>query len=219
MAEATDATLVVNEIFLSLQGEGTRAGRPCTLVRLTGCDLRCRWCDSAYAYDEGEPMTLSAILARVAGLGCRLVELTGGEPLLQPAAPALLRALCDVGYEVLLETSGSQPIEGLDGRVVRIVDVKCPSSGMTERMVWRNLEQLRPADEVKFVLADRADFDFARMVIARYDLSARCAVLMGAVAGSLEPATLAGWILQERLDLRLQVQLHKILWPGASRGV
>ena len=211
--------LIVNEIFLSIQGEGTRAGRPCTLVRLTGCNLRCRWCDTAYAYDEGVPMTLEAVTERVAQLGCRLVELTGGEPLLQRAAPDLLRELCQAGYEVLVETSGERDIAPVDPRVVRIVDVKCPSSGESDKMRWSNLDILRPADEVKFVVADRVDYTFAKEIMSRYDLPRRCTVLMGAVIGELPPAELASWILADSLPVRLQVQLHKILWPQSARGV
>lgn len=212
-------SLIVNEIFLSLQGEGTRAGRPCTLVRLTGCNLRCRWCDSAYALQEGTRMTVEEILVRVEQLGCKLVELTGGEPLLQETSLTLLRRLCQAGYEVLLETSGERDISAVGSPVVRIVDVKCPSSGESGRVRWENLRQLRPSDEVKFVVADRADYDFASDAIRKYELPAQCTVLLGAVAGQLEPAQLAEWILADKLDVRLQVQLHKILWPHATRGV
>lgn len=211
--------LHLTEIFISLQGEGTRAGRPCVLVRLAGCNLRCRWCDTRYAFDEGTPTTVQAVLDRVAELHCPLVELTGGEPLLQPDSLELLRRLADAGYEVLLETSGERDIAPVDPRVVRIVDVKCPGSGMAERNRWENLEQLRPHDEAKFVLAGREDYDYARDVIARYDLARRCTILMGAVAGELDPAELAAWIVRDRLPVRLQVQLHRILWPGTDRGV
>lgn len=210
--------LIVNEIFKSIQGEGSRAGRPCTLVRLTGCGLRCAWCDTQYAYDEGARMPVEAVLEKVAELGCPLVEVTGGEPLDQPAAHDLLARLCDAGYEVLLETNNARDIAAVDPRVVRIVDVKCPSSGQTDRMVWRNLNVLRPSDEVKFVVADRADYEFARQTIARYDLPLHCTVLMGAVAGQMDAGQLADWVLADRLDVRLQVQLHKVLWPGESKG-
>ncbi len=212
-------TLTINEIFLSLQGEGTRAGRPCVLIRLTGCDLRCNWCDTQYAYDEGDPMSIDAICAAVAEFGCPLVEVTGGEPLAQPAAEALLAVLCDAGYEVLLETSGARPIDGVDPRVVRIVDVKCPSSGEADRMVWANMADVRASDEVKFVLADRADYEYARDVIGEHNLPDRCTVLMGAVFGKLDGAELAAWILEDRLAVRLNLQLHKLLWPHEERGV
>ncbi|NLF30146.1 MAG: radical SAM protein [Planctomycetes bacterium] len=211
--------LIVNEIFLSLQGEGTRAGRPCVLVRLTGCDVGCRWCDTRHARDEGEEMTIDAIEAAVAQFGCPLVEVTGGEPLMQAGATALLTVLCDAGYEVLLETSGAYDIAPVDPRVVRIVDVKCPSSGAAEAMRWSNLEGLRASDEVKFVLAGRDDYDYARAVLDRHRLAALCTVLMGPVAGHLEAAELAAWICEDRLPVRLNLQLHKILWPDSERGV
>lgn len=210
--------LLVSEIFRSIQGEGLRAGRPCVLVRLAGCDVGCAWCDTPHARTGGEAMTIPAVLARVAELGGPLVEVTGGEPLAQPGALTLLGALCEAGYETLLETSGTVDIAPVDPRVVRIVDVKCPSSGVTETMHWANLDVLRSVDEVKFVLADRADYDFAREVIARYGLTDRCAVLLGAVADRLAPAELAEWILADRLDVRLQLQLHKLVWPGEDRG-
>ncbi|MFW6154042.1 MAG: radical SAM protein [Planctomycetota bacterium] len=213
------ATLIVNEIFLSLQGEGTRAGRPCVLVRLTGCDVGCRWCDTRYARADGEAMTIAAIAAAVAGRGCRLVEVTGGEPLAQAASPALLTALCEAGHEVLLETSGTFDIAPVDPRVVRIMDVKCPSSGVAGAMRWSNLERVRPSDEVKFVLADRGDYEYARAVIDQHDLTGRCTVLMGPVAGQLDPAELAAWICADRLEVRLNLQLHKLLWPDRERGV
>jgi len=164
-------------------------------------------------------MSLAEVLDRVRGLNCPLVELTGGEPLLQPASPELLKRLCDAGHEVLLETSGAHDIFPIDPRVVRIVDVKCPSSGETARMLWSNLDRLRQGDEVKFVVADRADYDFARGVISRYDLAGRCTVLVGPVAGRLAGHELAEWILADRLPVRLNLQLHKILWPGKDRGV
>ena len=211
--------LMVNEIFRSLQGEGTRAGLPCTFVRLAGCNLRCAWCDTTYAYDEGTAMELRQVLARVAELGCRRVEVTGGEPLIQAATPELLRALCDGGYETLLETNGSCDIGDVDPRVVRIVDIKCPSSGESGKMHRPNLARLAPGDELKFVLAGRADFDFAREVLERHKLIGRCAVIFSPVAGQLAPATLAAWILEGRLDVRLGLQLHKILWPQIDRGV
>lgn len=210
---------MVSEIYLSIQGEGTRAGRPCVMVRLVGCDLRCKWCDTPHAYEGGDPMDCDRIGQQVAQLDCPLVEVTGGEPLVQPAAPALLTRLCDVGYDVLLETSGTKDIAPVDARVARIVDVKCPSSGSTDKVLWTNMDRLRPTDEVKFVVADRIDYGFACEVIARYDLIARCPVLMGPVAGQLAPTELAEWILADRLGVRLNLQLHRILWPDKDRGV
>jgi 7-carboxy-7-deazaguanine synthase len=211
-------TLSISEIFLSVQGESTRAGLPCAFVRLAGCDVGCRWCDTTYARQGGEKMELPAVLARVQEMACPLLEVTGGEPLAQPEALELLKELCDAGYEVLLETSGTVDIAAVDPRVVRIVDVKCPSSGVTQKMLWENLRVLRPRDEVKIVLADRADYDFAKDVIARYDLTRCCTVLLGAVAGSLSLADLAAWILADRLAVRLNVQLHKMIWPAEERG-
>lgn len=212
-------TLNISEIFLSIQGEGTRAGRPCVMVRLAGCDVHCAWCDTPQAQAGGEAMTLEGVVEQVRQLDCPLVEVTGGEPLVQSASPALLSRLCDEGWEVLLETSGTKDICPLDRRVVRIVDVKCPSSGAGGKMLWANMAELGPGDEVKFVLADRADYDFACRVIARYDLVRRCAVLLGPVEGRLAAAELAGWILADHLAVRLNVQLHRILWPSRDRGV
>ena len=208
----------VNEIFYSLQGESSFAGRPCVLVRLTGCHLRCSWCDSEHAFYEGEWMSVGEVLARVATLGCPLVELTGGEPLLQPGALPLLEALCDAGYQVLLETSGALDISAVDPRVRRIVDVKCPGSGEVERNHWPNLERLRPSDELKLVLADEADYEWARDLVLERRLHESCPVWFSPVAETLDPARLAGWILRDHLPVRMQLQLHKLLW-GDARGV
>lgn len=213
-----DQRLRVNEIFYSLQGESSFAGRPCVLVRLTGCHLRCSWCDSEHAFYEGEWLSVEEVLTRVATIGCPLVELTGGEPLLQPAAPPLLAALCDAGYQVLLETSGAVDISPVDPRVRRIVDVKCPGSGEAESNHWPNLEALRATDELKLVLADEDDYEWARDLVLERRLHERCAVWFSPVAGALDPALLAGWILRDHLPVRLQLQLHKLLW-GDARGV
>ncbi|HVS01813.1 MAG TPA: radical SAM protein [Thermoanaerobaculia bacterium] len=211
--------LRVNEIFYSLQGESTFAGRPCVLVRLTGCQMRCRWCDTPYSFYEGEWMSRDEVLARVAAFGCPLVELTGGEPLLQPGALPLLAALCDAGYEVLLETGGGLDISAVDPRVRRIVDVKCPGSGEHEANHWPNLEALRPTDELKLVLADEDDYRWARELVRSRRLAERCPVHLSPVAGSLEPRLLAEWLLRDRLPVRLQLQLHKLLWGADARGV
>ncbi|HET9768618.1 MAG TPA: 7-carboxy-7-deazaguanine synthase QueE [Thermoanaerobaculia bacterium] len=210
--------LRVNEIFYSLQGESTRAGLPCVLIRLTGCHLRCRWCDTAYAFYEGEWLSRAEVLSRVAAFGCPLVELTGGEPLLQPGALPLLAELCDAGYEVLLETSGAVDVAPVDPRVRKIVDVKCPGSGEAERNHWDNLDLLRPTDELKLVIADEADYRWARDLVLERQLHRRCPVHFSPVAGELAPAMLAEWILRDHLPVRLQLQLHKQLW-GAARGV
>ncbi|MGC9454535.1 MAG: radical SAM protein [Phycisphaerae bacterium] len=216
---AMGQTLTVNEIFLSLQGEGLRTGMPCAFVRLAGCNLRCRWCDTTYALTEGEEMELSDILMRVGRLGCKRVEVTGGEPLIQKHTPELLRRFCDAGYETLLETNGSLDISTVDEPVVRIVDFKCPSSGEQDANCWANVERLTSHDEVKFVIADRTDYDFARDTVAERRLLEICPVTFQPVAGVCEPAKLAGWILSDGLDVRLGLQLHKILWPGRKRGV
>lgn len=211
----TAERLRVNEIFYSLQGESTRAGLPCVLIRLTGCHLRCRWCDTEYAFYEGEWLSRAEVLAKVAAFGCPLVELTGGEPLLQPGALPLLAELCDAGYEVLLETSGAVDIAPVDPRVRRIVDVKCPASGEAERNHWPNLDLLRPTDELKLVIADEADYVWARDLVLAQQLHGRCPVHFSPVAGALDPAALAEWILRDHLPVRLSLQLHKQLWGGA----
>jgi 7-carboxy-7-deazaguanine synthase len=210
--------LKVNEIFYSLQGESSRSGQPCVLIRLTGCHLRCVWCDSPYSFYEGEWLSRREVLDRVAAFGCPLVELTGGEPLLQPGAFPLLADLCDAGYEVLLETSGAVDIGEVDPRVRRIVDVKCPGSGEVQRNRWENLELLRSSDELKLVLADEADYLWARDLVLERRLHERCPVWFSPVAGGFSPRELAEWILRDRLPVRLQLQLHKLLW-GDARGV
>lgn len=211
--------LRVNEIFHSIQGESTRAGLPCVLVRLTGCQMRCTWCDTTYSFHEGDWQSLDQVLATVAAFECPMVELTGGEPLLQPAAPELLRRLCDAGYEVLLETGGGIDIAPVDPRVRRIVDVKCPASGESDNNHWPNLDLLTERDEVKFVLADEADYRFACDIVRRYDLASRCPVHFSPVHGSVDLQALAGWILRDRLGVRLQLQLHKFIWHPQQRGV
>lgn len=210
-------TLRISEIFFSLQGESTRVGLPTVFVRLAGCPLRCVWCDTTYAFSGGETMTREAILERVASFGGRTVCVTGGEPLAQPGCLALLTALCDAGYSVSLETSGALDIAAVDPRVSRIVDIKAPDSGEVEKNRWENLTHLKPSDELKFVLASRADYDWAKSVLAGRQLTALCPVLFSPVADRLPPAQLAEWILQDRLPVRFQLQLHKILW-GSERG-
>lgn len=211
--------LLVHEIFYSLQGESTFAGRPCVLVRLTGCQMRCVWCDTEYAFYEGRWRALEDVLAEVASHGCPLVEVTGGEPLLQPGAVPLLAALCDAGYEVLLETGGGLDIAPVDRRVRRIVDVKCPGSGEAENNRWQNLEHLTSRDELKFVIADRRDYEWARGVVRERGLEAICPVHFSPVWSSCAPAELAAWILEDHLPVRLQLQLHKLLWGAETRGV
>jgi 7-carboxy-7-deazaguanine synthase len=211
--------LTVNEIFFSIQGEGTRVGQPCVFVRLTGCPLRCVWCDTAYAFHEGSKRAEDELLADIDAYPCRLVLLTGGEPLSQPAAFPFVTRLADGGWTVLVETSGHVPLDGLDPRAVAIMDVKAPGSGETHRMEWRNLDLLQGKDEVKFVIADRTDYEWSREIVRERNLIERCAVLFSPVHGKLDPGALARWILDDGLGVRLQVQLHKYLWPGVDRGV
>ena len=205
---------------MSVQGESTHSGRPCAFVRLTACNLRCTWCDTPYAFTGGRKMAVDDIVAEVTALGCPLVELTGGEPLLQPEAVVLMERLLAAGCEVLLETGGHMPIDDVPDEVVAIVDVKCPGSGEAASMYWPNLEQVSSRDEVKFVIRDRADFDYAADVIARYSLASRvAAVLFSPVFGVLPPADLARWIIDAKVPARLQLQAHKYIWDPATRGV
>ena len=216
MAEAA-VNLRVSEVFLSIQGETSRTGLPTVFIRLTGCPLRCRWCDTTYSFQGGETIALEELLRQVAAFGVGTVCVTGGEPLAQKACPALLTALCDEGYSVSLETSGAYDIAAVDPRVSRIVDIKPPGSGESERNLWDNIPLLNARDEVKFVLASRADYDWACVAVRQHELAARCPVLFSPVQGELDPQQLAEWILADRLPVRMQVQLHKILW-GDARG-
>lgn len=209
----------VTEIFYSIQGESSYVGQPCVFVRLTGCPLRCTWCDTDYAFYGGQEVSLEDIVAKVASYGCRLVEVTGGEPLVHAEAFPLIAKLCDAGHTVLIETSGAVDIGPVDSRAHVILDVKCPGSGMSDRMYWPNLAKLTAKDEAKFVIADRKDYEWAREVIARHDLTARCSVLMSPVFGSLEPRQLAEWVLEDRLPIRFQLQIHKFIWAPDMRGV
>jgi len=212
--------LTINEIFYSIQGESTRAGQPCVFVRLTACDLRCSWCDTAYAFDEGRKMTVDEVVASVERHACPLVEITGGEPLLQEDVYPLMTRLAAAGKTVMLETGGHRSIARVPPEVLKVVDVKCPGSGEADRNDWTNLGALAPHDEVKFVIKDRADYEFARDVIARHDLGARAAaVLMSPVHGVLEPRILSEWMLADALPARLQLQLHKYIWAPSTRGV
>lgn len=211
--------LRVNEIFHSIQGESSWAGEPCVFVRLTGCNLRCVWCDTAYAFHEGTRRTLDEIVEQVAAYRCRTVEITGGEPLLQDDAIPLMRRLLAEGYRVLLETGGSLPIDDVPIGVARIVDIKCPASGESARNRWENLDQLREGDELKFVLTGRDDYEWAATQIRERELAGRCPLLFSPVHGELEPASLARWVLDDGLPVRVQLQMHKLLWPGVQRGV
>ena len=212
---AAAVRLRITEIFASVQGESSRVGLPTVFVRLTGCPLRCTWCDTAYAFTGGSTRTLDDILAEVARHGLRHVCVTGGEPLAQKGCLALLTALCDAGYDVSLETSGALDIAEVDARVARIVDLKAPGSGEVDKNRYENTPLLRASDEVKIVLADAADYDWARAQIATHALDQRCSVLLSPVAGALDPAELAEWVVRDRLPVRFQLQLHKILWNDA----
>lgn len=212
--------LTVNEIFHSVQGESTYAGRPCVFVRLTACDLRCSWCDTPYAFHEGRKRSLEDVLKEVEGYECPLVEVTGGEPLLQEAVYPLMESLVAMGKTVLLETGGHRSTARVPADVVTILDVKCPGSGESDRNCWDNLANVRPHDEVKFVVKDRADYEYARDVIAQRALVGRVAAIhFSPVHGVLDPKTLSEWVLADRLPVRVQLQLHKYIWSPDTRGV
>jgi 7-carboxy-7-deazaguanine synthase len=214
------SVLTVNEIFHSIQGESTHAGRPCVFVRLTACDLRCSWCDTPYAFYEGRKMSLDDVMAAVDAYGCSLVELTGGEPLLQKDAYPLMERLLASGKTVLVETGGHLSVANVPPAVHKIVDVKCPGSGEAHRMDWSNLERLSPTDEVKFVVRDRTDYEYARAVVSRHELDRKVgAVLFSPVHGVLDPRTLSEWVLADQLPVRVQLQVHKYIWDAETRGV
>jgi len=224
--------LQISEIYFSIQGESSYTGLPCVFVRLTGCDLRCAYCDSAYAFTGGQRMSLDEIIQKVEALACRLIEITGGEPLLQKNVLPLMKRLCDAGKTVLLETSGAHDISTVDPRVIRIMDLKCPSSGESDRNLWSNLPHLRQSDEIKFVIGSREDFEWARDRVREHalDQKARCALFSptfrtsavpGQISGhdGIEPRRLAEWILEEKLPVRFQPQIHKHIWAPTARGV
>ncbi len=215
----TSKMLEIAEIFHSIQGESTHAGRPCTFVRLAGCNLECLWCDTNHTC--GERWTVGAVLKKVEHYGCNLVEITGGEPLLQPACTELAQCLLDEGYTVLLETNGSLPIDTVPSEVVRIMDLKCPDSGMMSRMHWPNMDLLHAGrDEVKFVVASRGDYEWSREIVRRFKLEKRCAaILISPVWGRINLQELAAWILEDRLPVRLQLQMHKVIWGPDATGV
>ena len=212
-------SLLVNEIFVSIQGESTYAGIPCVFVRLTGCNLRCSYCDTVYAYSEGSAMSLEEILSRVRGYEPRNVCITGGEPLLQENISKLINLLKKDHFNVYIETNGSQNIDILPKGIVRVVDIKCPDSGMDQEMDWQNIERLKSRDEVKFIISSKRDYEWAKGVTVKYRIVDRVTVLFGLVHGKLKPKTIAGWILKDGLDVRLQLQLHKIIWPDKASGV
>jgi 7-carboxy-7-deazaguanine synthase len=212
--------LTINEIFHSIQGESTHAGRPCVFVRLTACDLRCSWCDTPYAFHEGQKMSVDEVLGQVDRYGCDVVEITGGEPLLQKEVYPLMQRLIDQGRTVMLETGGHISADKVPEGVIRVIDVKCPASGESDKNHWANLDRLRPTDEVKFVIKDRADYEYARDVVAKHQVIGRCtAALFSPVHGVLDPKQLAAWVLEDRLPVRVQVQVHKYIWDATTRGV
>lgn len=212
--------LTVNEIFHSIQGESTYAGRPCVFVRLTACDLRCSWCDTPYAFYEGRKMSLDEVIAAVDAHGCALVELTGGEPLLQKDVYPLMERLLTSGKTVLIETGGHQSLAEVPPAVHKIMDIKCPGSGESHRMDWSNLDRLSSTDEVKFVIRDREDYEYAHDVLLRHELARKVgAVLFSPVHGVLDPRTLSEWVLSDRLPVRVQLQVHKYIWDAQTRGV
>ena len=211
--------LTVNEIYYSIQGESTKAGLPCVFIRLTYCNLRCSYCDTEYAFYEGKDLSLEEILVGVKKYQCKLVELTGGEPLVQSESLELLKLLCDTGYEVLLETGGSLPIENVDQRVKIIMDLKCPSSNMEKKNLYQNIQFLKKSDEVKFVLSSREDYEWTKAILLQYDLQKKCEILFSVVFGTLEPVKVVEWILEDNLQIRFQLQMHKFIWHPEQKGV
>ena len=217
------STLKVSEIFFSIQGEGSRAGLPCVFIRLHGCGLRCEWCDTPYALDHadgGEMRSDNSVLAEISKYNCRFVEVTGGEPLEQEACFPFLTQLCDEGYTVAVETGGHVDVRAVDPRVILIMDLKCPCSGMMKKNMWSNLDYLKPTDEIKFVLREKEDYEWARTVLEERKLPSVCRnILFSPVFGELDPRHLAEWILADRLPVRLQLQMHKFIWEPEMRGV
>ncbi|OIO18045.1 MAG: 7-carboxy-7-deazaguanine synthase [Ignavibacteria bacterium CG1_02_37_35] len=211
--------LKVNEIYYTIQGESTKAGLPCVFIRLTYCNLRCSYCDTEYAFYEGKNLSLEEILTEVKKYRCNLVEVTGGEPLVQSESLELMKLLCDNNYEVLLETGGSLPIEKIDHRVKIIMDLKCPSSNMEKKNLYENIQFLKKSDEVKFVLGSREDYEWTKANILQYDLQNKCDVLFSVVFGKLQPVTVVEWILEDNLQIRFQLQMHKFIWHPEQKGV
>lgn len=219
LADKPEGSLVVHEVYRSLQGESTYAGLPCTFVRLAVCDARCKWCDTPHAFHDGQVRSVESILEEVRGLECNLVELTGGEPLLQPEVFGLMRELADRGHRVLLETSGAHDLSPVDPRVHVIMDLKCPDSGECENNRWDNLDLLKPTDEIKFVVASRRDFDWMVTTIRTHRLEGKVGLLVSAVWGDVAPRDLAEWLLASGVVARMQLQMHKYVWGAETRGV
>lgn len=219
LIENKSHTLVIHEIFHSIQGESSHMGRACVFVRLTYCNIRCSYCDTEYAFNEGKEMSIDEIMKSVHDYRCNLVELTGGEPLFQANVHELMKRLCDEGFEVLVETGGSLDLGKVDPRVKKIVDFKCPTSKMVKKNLWENVTYLKAGDEVKFVIGSREDYDWAKKMMAEHGIEKRCPVLMSVTFGELEPVMLAEWILEDRLPVRFQLQMHKYIWSPETRGV
>ena len=209
----------VNEIYFSIQGESSKAGLPCVFVRLTYCNLRCSYCDTEYAFFEGKDLSIEEVVSEVKKYNCQLVEITGGEPLVQNESLLLMKSLADDGFEVMIETGGSLPIKEIDPRVMIIMDLKCPSSGMLKKNLYENIDCLKPTDEVKFVLGSKEDYDWAKQTIGNYRLTEKSAVLFSVVFGKLEPVKVVNWILEDNLSVRFQLQMHKFIWEPAAIGV
>ena len=219
MPDKEKNNLKVNEIFYSIQGESSFAGLPCVFVRLTYCNLRCSFCDTEYAFFEGTEMTVDEIVDKVSEYDCRLVEITGGEPLIQANVHSLMKNLTNNRFQVLLETAGHMDISQVDERVHRIMDVKCPTSNESEKMQWENINYLTKKDEVKFVIGDKSDFEYAVDVIEKYKLIDKCGILLSPVFNKIDNLTLAGWILENKVPVRMQLQMHKYIWSPDKRGV
>jgi 7-carboxy-7-deazaguanine synthase len=211
--------LKVNEIYCSIQGESSKAGLPCVFVRLTYCNLRCTYCDTEYAFYDGSDKTIEEIIAEVRKYDCKLVEITGGEPLVQNESLDLMRRLCDEGFEVMLETGGSLPIKDIDMRVMIIMDLKCPSSKMMKKNLYENIDYIKQSDEIKFVIGSREDYDWSREIISKYNLIQKCSILFSVVFGQLEPVQLVNWILEDKINVRYQLQMHKVIWHPEKKGV
>jgi 7-carboxy-7-deazaguanine synthase len=211
--------LKVNEIYFSIQGESTKAGLPCVFIRLTYCNLRCTYCDTEHAFYDGKDLSIEEILTEVKKYNSNIVEVTGGEPLVQIESMDLMRTLCDEGFEVLLETSGSLPIKDVDSRVKIIMDLKCPSSNMIKKNLYENLNFIKPLDEIKFVIGTKEDYEWTKEIIEKYKLNNKCEVLFSVVFGSLEPLTLVSWVLEDKLKVRFQLQMHKFIWSPETKGV
>jgi 7-carboxy-7-deazaguanine synthase len=212
--------LKINEIYHSIQGESTSVGRPCVFVRLTYCNLRCTYCDTEYAFYEGKDFSVEQVIDEIEKYNCKLVEVTGGEPLVQmDECLELMKRLCELSYEVLIETGGSLPIKDIDQRVKIIMDLKCPSSGMEKKNLYENLKYLKPVDELKFVIGNREDYDWSVEQIRKYNLNGKCIILFSVVFGELEPVQLVNWILEDKLDVRFQLQMHKYIWHPQTKGV